>query len=435
MTTGVDPSEEPTVTRGVDASADAVPDVEGEEIQEPGDGSRFGRLLHRLRRRLSQGRSGPPEAEEAIAELVVASDVEAVPEVRSDRAATTVVEEAKPGDLQSSAPGRIRMRAQSLDLTGIGLWAVALGLLLVAALAVAGIVLPRGASPEGDIYVDLAVLYEAVGRTEESAEALNRALELGVRDAGAWAKLGEVYFTSREYGEAVVAFEGAVAIEPDNAEGHLGLARSYAAVGRREDAITHYEIVVEGDVEDKDDIYIETGLNYVALGNHEEARNQYDMAVQIQPGNGRALFLTGESYQAQGEHGAAIPYYRRAIETKTNPPWKYYVGLGRSLAAAGEHTQALAEYDRALDANPNQPDPHFWSGEAYRSLGLYEEAVGAHETAIGMRPDSASYYVGLAQDYLAMDDCEGAVPILSKVLELSPDNEIAIQGLAACESR
>lgn len=464
MTAEPDPSRESKQTSDAKAAAETIIEAERKGIDEPVELSWPDRLFRRGRGVLLGWLPRPSESQEAVAELVVAPDDEGMAGVAVGEEAVPILETGmEPGAAPESAPlssddvrmlirqelgraqgesrgalfpgrGEAKRWALPGNLDGVGPWIVLSGVLLVAALAILGIVLPRGASPQGDIYVELAALYQAVGKSDDSIQALDRAVELGVTDSTGWAKAGDVYRVSQEYGKAAIAYERAIATEANNADYHLGLARSYRALGRHQDAIEEYRRAIEWASADKDTMYVELGNSYAALGYYEQARAQYRMALQIDPEGPWAYYHTGESYRVQEQHASAIPYYREAIKLHPNPPWSFHVSLGRSYAGVGEYSEAVAEYARAQEAGPDRADPHFWSGEAYRSLGLYEEAVMAHEMAIELRPNVAAYYVGLAQDYLATDDCEEAVPLFSKALEFVPDNEVAMQGLAACQS-
>jgi TolB-like protein/DNA-binding winged helix-turn-helix (wHTH) protein len=110
------------------------------------------------------------------------------------------------------------------------------------------------------------VLYRA-GRYDEAVVHLNRAIELDPQSpAGAYGRLADVYEAVGKYDEALTLLEKATSIEgrPRNANGTVAVARIYALMGKRKEAI--------GMLKDSRGSNPHVlAMAYTALGDHDEA--------------------------------------------------------------------------------------------------------------------------------------------------------------------
>lgn len=126
--------------------------------------------------------------------------------------------------------------------------------------AVQALVVAVSLAPESDLYwTNLGWAYYLLGFLERSERASLRALELNDQQYVAWYNLGLVQAVTARLGEAMEAYQRALAIDPgvedeaivdlENALGlfpdqigvHFALATLYEAEGRREEAATQFE--------------------------------------------------------------------------------------------------------------------------------------------------------------------------------------------------
>ena len=76
----------------------------------------------------------------------------------------------------------------------------------------------------------------AEGKKEEALKHLKRAERADRNQPALYNKLGDVYVRMKRYADAETAFARALEIDPDNAEAHLGLARTFLGVRKNRDA-------------------------------------------------------------------------------------------------------------------------------------------------------------------------------------------------------
>jgi adenylate cyclase len=92
---------------------------------------------------------------------------------------------------------------------------------------------PNGA----DAYAGLGIILANAGRPEEGVEFMQKAIRLNpLPPAYYFAYLGAAYRVSGQYEESVSAYEKAIYKQPTFLFGHIGLAASYALLGKSEEA-------------------------------------------------------------------------------------------------------------------------------------------------------------------------------------------------------
>jgi len=166
--------------------------------------------------------------------------------------------------------------------------------------------------------------------------------------------------TAAELSEAQRLFEQALAIDPDLAPTHSGLAEAY-----------YYEVVY-GFAESKD-------------VNEERALQAARRAVALDPDD-------------PGARGT----------------------LGRVHYMRGEHEEAILELETALELNPSYALAHYGLGAALIFSGRAGEGLPHVETAIRLSPRDASmgsFLIRMAEATLLMDDPEQAVRWARKALQ------------------
>lgn len=91
-------------------------------------------------------------------------------------------------------------------------------------------------------------------------------------------------------------------------------------------------------------------------GRHEKAGEVLDQALAAHPDEVIFHELRGGVLHAAGNAEQARADYERALELDSES-WRALAGLGALAAEAGDATQALAFYDRAIAADPDVPQP------------------------------------------------------------------------------
>lgn len=166
----------------------------------------------------------------------------------------------------------------------------------------------------------------------------------------------------------------------------------------------------------KDRIYNNLGISYLATGNYNEAIKAFQKTVEANPKHKGVYNNLGIAYSRINEQGKAIEAYKKAIAVNPNVAQPYN-NLGNSYAAIGNKEEAIRAYKKAIELNPN-------FAEAYNNLGTecldVEEAIKAYQKAIELNPDYANAYYNLSKVYSAIGRTEEAIELHKKAKQLNP---------------
>lgn len=118
------------------------------------------------------------------------------------------------------------------------------------------------------------------------------------------------------------------------------------------------------------DLYVDTGLISLNLGEPEEALRNFDIALNNlkDPSKLKAAWNNkGLALATLGKFDEAIFCYDEALKIDLMLKEAWY-NKGRALALKGEHKKAIENYTKALEIDPNYADASTWMEESRRLL-------------------------------------------------------------------
>ena len=181
------------------------------------------------------------------------------------------------------------------------------------------------------------------GQADEAAEALRRSIELDPGQVKSYVNLSRIENERDEYDAALLAAEGALAVEPENAEALFVKARSLYNAEDRESALAALERSVEIDA-DNGFAHNLIGLIAIHRGDAEVATVATRRAAELQP---EVVFIQnnlGMALELGGDlEGAAVAYARAiAIDPGHEKATLNLVRLEGHLPVEDEETATTA---------------------------------------------------------------------------------------------
>jgi len=133
-------------------------------------------------------------------------------------------------------------------------------------------------------------------------------------------------------------------------------------------------------------------------GQHTEAIEQLELAIQAQPGNARTHFNLANEYREAKKSNQAIKHYTLAI--KFLPDFaSAHNNLAVLLNDMGMTSQAIEHYLRALEIAPASAEAHNNLGAAYTKQGDYQKALQHYEKALSLNPRDVYAQKNIASVY------------------------------------
>ena len=221
---------------------------------------------------------------------------------------------------------------------------------------------------------------------EDLTAALQKVLELYPDHAPAHHDLGGACYQNGDTDSALVHYEKAVAIDPDNAVYLKSLADFYYSVaGRVEDALATYFKVIDlqpGNVE----ALLMAGHLSVALKKFGDAQDFYKRVLEIEPSHQDAEMLLEKLQNRQkSEAGPA------SVEDQ-------YAAI-HALVDDGRTNEAVSALEKLLESHPDFALAHNDLGVLYYQQGDKDKALNSYETAVRFEPANSTFRKNLADFY------------------------------------
>ena len=135
-------------------------------------------------------------------------------------------------------------------------------------------------------YNALVNLYNSQGKSEQSIAILNQTLKASPNSPDLWYMLGETYFSTKNFSEAISAYEKAIAVDANYVKGNKHLGYSQVESNQLEDAEPYLISASENSTDAKikseiTDYLLNTAKDKLKFGTATEAKKLYKLAFEI----------------------------------------------------------------------------------------------------------------------------------------------------------
>jgi Tfp pilus assembly protein PilF len=200
----------------------------------------------------------------------------------------------------------------------------------------------------------------------------------------AWLALGNVLEKSKP-GEALDAFQHAVALQPKEAEPHLNAG-----------------VILEQE-------------NRAA-----DAEKEYKAALAVEPSSSDAVIALANLYM-RGHRFADAEIYLRKLVAEQPDEAAAQIQLGRVLAAEGKNEEAIAALQGGVKLAPNDVEAEQDLAEVYVSAGKNDLAEAAYRSLLTTHPTNAELHRKLGQALLREKKFPEAQQEFLVALKIKPD--------------
>jgi tetratricopeptide (TPR) repeat protein len=252
-----------------------------------------------------------------------------------------------------------------------------------------------------------------LGRCEES----NRALEPLAASSRADVEgvLGDCYFRTHSFDQAIVHLELARQLRPNSKEAWIELGRAYASAGRTKEAINTWKSWLQQNPTDVDALYW-VGSTYNSM-----AQNVSDEMERKDRNHYLVLELEGDQFRVKQEYEKALQSYQRALATNPNLPGLHF-DVGDVYYQMMKYPEARQELGKELASNPDHARANFELGDIDIKQGRVEEGMPYLDRALRLNPGLSEAHRSRARGLLAEKRYEDAVRELLWVAKQSPSD-------------
>ena len=268
-----------------------------------------------------------------------------------------------------------------------------------------------------DVEVKLGQAYQAKGDIPSAIDAYNKAISFKPDDT--------------DVQDALYAgWEAALKADPLAPENHVGLAQALQFRGdfgqARQELIQAIKLaqaknspagitakqllaaLPNAERKTKSVKHIDAGVDLQSRQLYDQALDEYNLALQLDPNNASILVNLGTAYQAKGDFASAIAKYQQALQLDPNSSsakqglqtassqnqdkqLKDISTAGDDLFKQGKYDEALQKYKQLLDLNPKNAVALFDIGATYQAKGDLDAAIDQYNNALNYDSTNDQY--------------------------------------------
>jgi len=210
----------------------------------------------------------------------------------------------------------------------------------------------------------MAVAWVQVGYWRNSTLLFEHALDVTANNYLVHNNLGNLYFRQGEIEKAIKQYAESLRINPGFALAHNNLGAAMLRTGNIEKAISHFQIALRLKPDDEDfrnnlnktlvHKYYRSGNDLLGKGELDQAREQYQMALSIQPQFVPALSRLAEVYALDESDEMALSLLSEVVGLEPNRADAYY-RMACIYAKLNRIEESVACLSKAVRSGFNNP--------------------------------------------------------------------------------
>jgi tetratricopeptide (TPR) repeat protein len=166
--------------------------------------------------------------------------------------------------------------------------------------------------------------------------------------------------------------------------------------------------------------YGNRGNWYRDQGRNQEAIQDYNSALELEPDRHSAYNSRGKLFFDQGNYDQALNDYNKAIEI-TQTEGEYYVNRGAALAYMKRYDEAISDFEKGLELKPNHAVGYLNRFIILNNLQRYEEALADATKYLLLRPGHADMYYERAIVNRRLNKLEDSRRDIQQAISINPN--------------
>lgn len=230
---------------------------------------------------------------------------------------------------------------------------------------------------ESNLRNTFGVFLKKLGKFDEAAMQISRAIELNNKSANAWNNLGNVMQMKKNPAAAIACYEKAIKIDPNMMNFQLNLFNMLINI---KEYHTVKQLVPRYLKKNPDSIELQMmkAIAEYKCDDFSRAEKTIKKIIQKYPKNGDAFNTYGNIEFAKHNFPAALIQYEKAIAI-TPTSETYLLNRAHCYRELHQMRKAIACYQSVLANNPKSAEAHFNIGFCYLMIGQYLEGWENYE--------------------------------------------------------
>jgi len=261
---------------------------------------------------------------------------------------------------------------------------------------------------------NLGLIAVRQSRSQDAVRALSRVIELGGADGLTYGLLGYAYAADGVATSAESAYRNAVLLQPDVLDWKLGLTQSVLKQRKYGEAATLCEELI-AKYPDRAEYWLIQANAYLGLNQPLRAAENYEIVQRMGKATPQSLYTLGDIYTNEALYDLAARAYRNAIDLDPEQPSARPMRGIEALSQRGAAARAKELADHLREVQGDRLDP----ADAKKLLkieariavasGGGDAAVKTLEEIVALDPLDGEALVLLGQHYARVNDPERAI--------------------------
>ncbi|MEM8722384.1 MAG: tetratricopeptide repeat-containing serine protease family protein [Cyanobacteria bacterium P01_G01_bin.39] len=244
----------------------------------------------------------------------------------------------------------------------------------------------------------------------------NQALAINPNDFDALSGRGQAYFSLRDFDAAEQDFAAVLQRNSNNAISFVYRGNAYLGLGEQDKAIADFNEAIRIDP-NLATAYSNRGLSYHYLEEYQRAITDFNEAIRIDSNLATAYSNRGFSYNNLGEYSRALATLNQAIRIDPDLAIAWN-NRGLSYRGFREYNKAITDFDQAIRLDPDFAEAYNNRGGTYDDLGEYQRAINDYNEAIRLNPEYASPYYNRGNTYDSLGENNKAINDFQQAADL-----------------
>ncbi len=270
-------------------------------------------------------------------------------------------------------------------------------------------------------YRRLIKIEAALSKREQSLEVAEAAANYQSTDSDL-IEMAMAYLEAAQFDKALDPLLKAAQLQPNNADVHKTLGKTYFALGDYEKSARALEVALKLAPKDFNSSFT-LAITYLQQRQFTEARRVFDSMIAEFGQTPEIHIAIGRAFREAGRLPEAIEEFKRAVALNSQFPGGHYnLGLAYLWNEGGAAVaNAEGEFKIELAANPNDYFSNYYLGITCIFQRKWEPAIDYLTTASRIQPNNPDPYFQLGQAYQELQKHDQAIDVLTKAIELNPN--------------
>ncbi len=239
-------------------------------------------------------------------------------------------------------------------------------------------------------------------------------------------KMGECYKALNQSDKGIESYLKAISLNPkSNDKDRTNLVEAYEAMAEIEKNRGNYENAIKyvNDglaVSQTSVLYYISAFSKSKLGNIDDAVNDYNKAININPKDMESYVNLSKLYNEAGKYENSITVAQKGLSIDSSQ-FRLYNNMADSLQKLKNFDLAVTAYQKSIDLNPSNPVIHFNLGICLKETKNFDDAIKSFQKAISIDSSYYDAYYELGSLYFSLDKYDEAKSVFKILINGKPD--------------